>query len=203
MLSRVVKLSAAVLASAAVGSDEVPSWAVGTTCKDGMTCPDADDCCPYSAGGYMCCKKTNTVPASTCCGGGCCEEFETCCSDDKGSSCCVQQTTKCAPKSNGFPARCCPRWTVGCTSGSVGCCDPAQPWQWSLATDRPEALDPEGLGQADWNQTAWAASAAYALFVQTSTLHVMKVDVSSGRISHNLKVIPSRNKPTPAIAAPL
>ena len=28
---------------------------------------------------------------------------------------------------------CCPRWTVGCTVGSVGCCDPAKPWQTTTA----------------------------------------------------------------------
>lgn len=31
-----------------------------------------------------------------------------------------------------FCGRCCPQWTVPCNTGSVGCCDPARPWQRNL-----------------------------------------------------------------------
>eukprot|EP00755_Sulcionema_specki_P004266 Sspe_Gene.29638::Locus_14191_Transcript_4_7_Confidence_0.364_Length_1921::g.29638::m.29638 len=43
--------------------------------------------------------------------------------------CCVNEATFCVPKEGLYPSRCCPLWTVGCGVGSVGCCDPARPWQ--------------------------------------------------------------------------
>ena len=58
-----------------------------------------------------------------------CTSDETCCQDDQGYACCLNDETMCVKKSNEYPARCCPRWTVGCNVGSVGCCDPAVPWQ--------------------------------------------------------------------------
>jgi hypothetical protein len=105
-------------------------------------CVDDSTCCLISGdAGYMCCESTAAGP---CCGGkskaggGCCSKDETCCSDDDDWECCIQQSTYCIAKDTsapGLPSRCCPRWTVGCTTGSVGCCDPAQPWQWSLASN--------------------------------------------------------------------
>jgi len=65
-----------------------------------------------------------------------CTADESCCSDDKGYACCVDQVSFCVPPNASvakeFPARCCPQWTVGCSTGSVGCCDPARPWQRTL-----------------------------------------------------------------------
>ena len=64
-----------------------------------------------------------------------CTSTESCCQDSPGCSgacteCCVKQSTKCvAPRPPFATSTCCARWTVGCTAGSVGCCDPARPWQ--------------------------------------------------------------------------
>ena len=64
-----------------------------------------------------------------------CDATESCCMDYKGctgycSECCNAMVTKCVePRGTFITSTCCPRWTVGCTHGSVGCCDPASPWQ--------------------------------------------------------------------------
>lgn len=65
-----------------------------------------------------------------------CEHFATM-SKHYRYACCMQQSTYCVSKTEGseHPARCCPRWTIGCEAGTVGCCDPAQPWQWTVDTD--------------------------------------------------------------------
>ena len=75
-----------------------------------------------------------------------CTADESCCQDSKGYACCIDQTTYCVKPTDGskaYPvlpatptpptprltapqARCCPQWTVGCSVGSVGCCDPVR-----------------------------------------------------------------------------
>lgn len=46
------------------------------------------------------------------------------------SECCMAQVTTCVkPRPKFLTSTCCPRWTIGCSTGSVGCCDPARPWQ--------------------------------------------------------------------------
>ena len=91
------------------------------TCPGGnFNCEGASDksgepCCAFSPGSYGCCS-----------GGA----IEQCCSDDTGGVCCLSQPTVCVAKSTTmpYPSRCCPRQTVGCSSGTVGCCDPARAW---------------------------------------------------------------------------
>lgn len=64
-----------------------------------------------------------------------CAKDELCCQDSptcKGActECCIAQTDICVlPRGDFMTSTCCPKWTVGCTIGSVGCCDPAMPWQ--------------------------------------------------------------------------
>lgn len=56
-----------------------------------------------------------------------CSSDETCCEDSAGcsgvcSECCLNQVDKCVLPRPGFESStCCPKWTVGCSSGSVGC----------------------------------------------------------------------------------
>ena len=70
-----------------------------------------------------------------------CSADEDCCKDAPGctgacTECCVRQSTMCvAPRGPFTTSTCCSRWTVGCTVGSVGCCDPAQPWQLATSVD--------------------------------------------------------------------
>ena len=65
----------------------------------------------------------------------CTPKDETCCMDAPGctgvcSECCLKQVDSCvAPRGRFQTSTCCPKWTVACTVGSVGCCDPARPWQ--------------------------------------------------------------------------
>ena len=110
---------------------------VQATCPNGQTCGGDETCCPVdgNSGGYMCCRTTN-FPKDSCCAGACCLDDETCCFDEQGGECCLAQNTFCVQKAAGSqrPSRCCPHWTIGCESGSVGCCDPAQPWQWNLGS---------------------------------------------------------------------
>ena len=64
-----------------------------------------------------------------------CQATDTCCMDSPGctgycSECCTGQSDFCVLPRPGFlTSTCCPKWTVGCSVGSVGCCDPARPWQ--------------------------------------------------------------------------
>ena len=195
----------------------VPSFITDHKCpgSSGMSCEDDQECCPYGGGGggYMCCEQTT---ADTCCGGGCCEDAQTCCSDDKGASCCMQQSTFCVQKtsSSGLPSRCCPRWTVGCSTGSVGCCDPAQPWQWNIAATASTAntritsasasvrITSHGRSRNDTHEHFGASASvvraggptvAYALIVSgwasgKSSLIALTIDTASGKIAKKIAV---------------
>ena len=115
MLSR---LSLLVLVSAPLASASFLSAVVGDhTCPGGQqTCTDSEPCCAFDPNSYGCCG-----------GGG----TESCCSDDTGGVCCVLEPTSCVSKNAQYPypARCCPRETIGCGAGTVGCCNPARAWQ--------------------------------------------------------------------------
>lgn len=158
-------------------------------CKDdSQTCADDATCCPFGDG-YGCCETT-TVSSGPCCGEGCCSAFETCCADSEGEACCMQQSTYCVQKDPSFPtlpARCCPRWTVGCDTGSVGCCDPAQPWQWSIAEKRSIIANNspivDDFDNSDENIEDGAV--AYALMVSGSAkvaLSAWTIDISTGEV---------------------
>jgi hypothetical protein len=80
-----------------------------------------------------------------------CSADESCCQDSPTCSgacteCCVAQSTMCVLPRAGFTtSTCCPKWTVGCSIGSVGCCDPARPWQLgagAAATPISVSVDP-------------------------------------------------------------
>ena len=127
-----------------------------------------------------------------------CTSDESCCADTKGYSCCIDQTSFCVTSTGdpvyGYPARCCPQWTVGCSVGSVGCCDPAQPWQRSIekagvAEQRPPVqLHPRPpLGDN-------ATVTAYALFSGghgsggSSDLNCLTIDAATGIIVNMVSV---------------
>ena len=132
-----------------------------------------------------------------------CTSDESCCADTQGYSCCIDQTSFCVPSTGdpvyGFPARCCPQWTVGCSVGSVGCCDPAQPWQRDLdstatpttTTDHHQKRrDPVHLPPPSANSTV----TAYALFTGghgsggASDLSCLTIDAATGNISNMVAV---------------
>ena len=156
------------------------------------TCPDSATCCPDEAGSFLCCRTTN-IPVSaggTCCGGDCCSDGESCCSDDTGSTCCVVQNTYCVTKdaaAPSYPSRCCPRWTVGCTAGSVGCCDPAQPWQRSIGVS--EGLGAPSTAAKRRSPGQWRADGtAFALVVSgaepaSKSLLSLSIDMSTGDVT--------------------
>ena len=189
-------------------------------CPGGQqTCADGDTCCDMGgSSGYMCCETTLQGPccgAQSAAGGGCCTADETCCSDDKDYACCMQQNTYCVAKDRSMPtlpARCCPRWTVGCETGSVGGCDPAQPWQWSLNAANGKA--PVGgakevsmAGRRSQQRREAAASptissnrTAYVLVVSgiIGGLEGMTVNVATGAIETRTRIKPSDFDDDPA-----
>ena len=73
------------------------------------------------------CGKGSSAPV--------CTSDESCCMDSPGctglcTECCNNQLTTCVlPRGSYQTSTCCPKWTVPCTVGTVGCCDPARPWQ--------------------------------------------------------------------------
>ena len=130
-----------------------------------------------------------------------CTADETCCQDDTGFACCIDQTTYCVPQETGqkaYPARCCPQWTVGCFVGSVGCCDPARPWQRVLALDAPQHTVTPGKPSKRIGYVAQGGSGAlpatvYALFTSSSLaanadLNALTIDVATGAITKNVKL---------------
>ena len=133
-----------------------------------------------------------------CCGGGCCTDNQSCCSDAKGYSCCMTQNTFCAPvgTSSGYPARCCPRWTVACEIGSVGCCDPATPWQTAVqATAAEDAIPAAATNVPSTSEAGLAAlpPTAFALVVSGArsagkALLSLTIDTSSGKITRKAAV---------------
>eukprot|EP00037_Helgoeca_nana_P017254 m.163433 g.163433 ORF g.163433 m.163433 type:complete len:529 (-) comp23907_c0_seq1:223-1809(-) len=204
-MTRVFVMMVAAFVGSASGAATVP-WvdriAEWHECPGGgQECADDSSCCSAgSSGGYLCCQNI-TMKGGPCCDDGCCTEGETCCSDDKGSSCCLAQTTYCVAKGAGssFPARCCPQWTVGCEVGSVGCCDPAQPWQWTIAAGTVDAAATRPRPQPSI-PTPTAASfhattptEAYALVVSgwdstESSLIALTIDTASGNITKKIQV---------------
>ena len=126
-----------------------------------------------------------------------CTSDESCCQDSGGYACCILQSTYCVAKDPAlsYPARCCPQWTVGCSVGSVGCCDPARPWQRVLAEDAT-TTSRVAVGQASYvsvgsaspTSGGAAASTVYALFTSTiaSDLTCLTIDAASGAITSSI-----------------
>eukprot|EP01063_Lacrimia_lanifica_P031066 TRINITY_DN504_c1_g1_i1.p1 TRINITY_DN504_c1_g1~~TRINITY_DN504_c1_g1_i1.p1 ORF type:complete len:422 (+),score=110.02 TRINITY_DN504_c1_g1_i1:34-1299(+) len=117
--------------------------------------------------------------ASDPCG---CLAGSSCCRDTPDPSsqyvCCVEAATFCAAKDDKYPARCCPRWTVACSVGTVGCCDPAHVYNMPATLPAPvprAAPTVEGSG----------GTTVYALVVSgifSAGLHAMSVDPATGRV---------------------
>ncbi len=112
------------------------------------------------------------------CGDIYCSSDETCCKDYPGAisetECCVTMVTDCiAPRGPFTTSTCCPRWTVACTAGSVGCCDPARPWQIETATvkekRRRSHLRKAELADEAAHAATGAAPAATGAAVTTTT----------------------------------
>lgn len=100
------------------------------------------------------------------------------------SECCLKQVEACTPPRGPFTAAtCCPLWTVGCVVGTVGCCDPARPWQQGktsssflsarqpnnrLSASKPPPLVPNGAEAApvETSPSRAATRIGYAVFTQ-------------------------------------
>ncbi len=169
LLAAAVGRAAAAATVARDGGASSPAGG-GHTGPDGQqTCLDGQPCCAFDPTEYGCCD-----------GGG----TEACCADDQGGVCCVSQPTVCVPKGadgGGYPARCCPRETVGCGAGTVGCCNPARAWQ------RGPPLNPPS-----------AAAAAAAASSSSSSAFAEDV-VNSARARRPRQLLSDSRGPTPAV----
>eukprot|EP00295_Goniomonas_pacifica_P019651 CAMPEP_0175866022 /NCGR_PEP_ID=MMETSP0107_2-20121207/33983_1 /TAXON_ID=195067 ORGANISM="Goniomonas pacifica, Strain CCMP1869" /NCGR_SAMPLE_ID=MMETSP0107_2 /ASSEMBLY_ACC=CAM_ASM_000203 /LENGTH=420 /DNA_ID=CAMNT_0017183513 /DNA_START=40 /DNA_END=1302 /DNA_ORIENTATION=- len=119
----------------------------------------------------------------------------------------------CVPIRPGFlTSTCCPKWTVGCSAGTVGCCDPARPWQLALSKGQRAAVFPETLLRSPSQRNRWsnadptpfapehdatvpqqvesATVSAYALFPHPikSAVKAIGLDISSGAVAHSVDV---------------
>ena len=139
-----------------------------------------------------------------------CTSTEECCQDSPGCSgacteCCVKQSTKCvAPRPPFATSTCCARWTVGCTAGSVGCCDPARPWQnigvsQTVSLRKPNAVAREAAAAAATASvveepvhpaTRASSVIAHALFTKSVSngLTALTIDVASGNVTSKADV---------------
>jgi len=113
----------------------------------------------------------------------------------------MQQNTYCVQKNaqSSFPSRCCPRWTVGCAVGSVGCCDPAQPWQWTI-NSQPQPTDLASATSANTFVPNADSATAYALITSgwasgDSALFALTIDTGSGNITSKVQVKDFRDDP--------
>ena len=117
MISQLLTLTLFPLISATIPSSFLHDVVQDHVCPGGtFSCAGDQPCCAFAP------KEEG------CCSGG---SIESCCADDTGGVCCLSQPTLCIPKNINlpYPARCCPRETVGCSAGTVGCCNPARAWQ--------------------------------------------------------------------------
>ncbi|KAJ1636886.1 hypothetical protein T492DRAFT_956916 [Pavlovales sp. CCMP2436] len=182
--------------------------------REGGTCPAGELDCTGGAGG-LCCPPAHPWPEgqreATCCGGGCCSAQQTCSEiSELDAACCSDQLTRPCPAIGNYPARCCGRWTVCCAVGTVGCCDPAQPWQAdsaaartarlssSSATRQPHAAASTPLAESSALKAATFArleasttraegsSVVYALLLQIAQLSVHTI--ASGKLVNTAAV---------------
>eukprot|EP01064_Diplonema_japonicum_P018528 TRINITY_DN27228_c0_g1_i1.p1 TRINITY_DN27228_c0_g1~~TRINITY_DN27228_c0_g1_i1.p1 ORF type:complete len:433 (+),score=68.02 TRINITY_DN27228_c0_g1_i1:42-1301(+) len=111
-----------------------------------------------------------------------CSSDETCCKDDAGYSCCVDVETFCVQKTSPqYPSRCCPNWTVGCQAGSVGCCDPARPWQRALGSSTP--VPPSTSATA-----TTVNSTMYAIFTAGLNIHLEALTIEPSGATKRLSI---------------
>jgi len=142
----------------------------------------------------------------------CDNSTELCCKDSPDCSgacteCCVKQNTYCVPPRGGYAtSTCCGLYTVGCTVGSVGCCDPARVWQYiggsqpkQLGIRKPhswhmpstDTLEHENLDSTRmFSQGAPSSSTAFALFTDTvrSGLSCYEIVPATGKVTAKRKV---------------
>lgn len=162
-----------------------------------------------------CCTPSHPWPqgqaAATCCGGGCCTHMSTCSAvDEPDGACCSDQVTRPCAAVGAYPARCCGRWTVCCSVGTVGCCDPALPWQGEsgralaapagalqphAAASMPHAqLALQGLDPSTTLEPSAAPPSARplgvlrALLLEVSQLSVATIDPASGKVLSSARV---------------
>jgi len=127
------------------------------------------------------------APAQQCKQVYCDPRTESCCKDQTGSECCVLQSTMCVPPRGGFATTtCCARWQIGCVVGSVGCCDPARPWQFLGAEFESDLLFHAAAGEIPAAPTVAAppsAATGFALFSKalSSELVTLTIDLASGQ----------------------
>ncbi|KAG8468024.1 hypothetical protein KFE25_007076 [Diacronema lutheri] len=180
-------------------------------------CPAEQVAC---TGSGTCCPPAHPWPEglrdATCCGGGCCSPGTTCSAPtEPDGACCTDQPTAPCPAIGAYPARCCGRWTVCCSVGTVGCCDPALPWQGELgaaldatlpavaarrtphlfAASLPASraqddamvhlLQPDILAAA---LPARKSAIVRALLLDVSQLSVVAIDASSGKVISSSRV---------------
>jgi len=129
------------------------------------------------------------VSADSPCGQGSSE-----CDDSPGEfgECCIDQSTYCiAPRGTFVTSTCCPRWTVGCTAGSVGCCDPARPWQ-LIAAQKTRASNATRSAAPDAPLLAKAepTTVGFAIFTESlkSALSAATIDLSTGEVTSRTDV---------------
>eukprot|EP00756_Hemistasia_phaeocysticola_P001096 Hpha_TRINITY_DN10793_c0_g2::TRINITY_DN10793_c0_g2_i1::g.43525::m.43525 len=130
-----------------------------------------------------------------------CSATETCCFDYAGCTddcweCCISQSTFCvAPRGTFQTSTCCPKWTVPCTVGSVGCCDPSTPWQF-LAGSGPANVSKAALRRPTMPSAVLASTldegnqvrtlsgqTAYALFTTQTGLQALSIEILTGAVS--------------------
>lgn len=91
-----------------------------------------------------------------------------------------------------YPARCCGRWTVCCALGSVGCCDPARPWQLGVEAQRsmaePADIDLAEVADARAGGAREPSEAVYVLLTDGHRLRTLSVDSGTGRTSSDRAV---------------
>ena len=146
-------------------------------------------------------KECGSDPAAPFCG-----DDETCCMDSPGctgvcSECCLNRVSQCVLPRAGFKtSTCCPKWSIGCSSGSVGCCDPARPWAPSATTTPIKSVRTPNRLRASVSPTGQAlvedlpttvaptsgGKVAYALFTKAllGGLTAFTVDVATGATTH-------------------
>lgn len=140
------------------------------------------------------------------CGDIYCASDETCCKDFPGAQeqteCCITMVTECvAPRGPFTTSTCCPKWTVGCTLGSVGCCDPARPWQLESAmpradqaTERLPNLHSAAMRQISRDPPSSKALSnltGYALFPLDTLfpgMHAFAFDASTGVVTSKVAI---------------
>lgn len=115
-----------------------------------------------------------------------CASGSTCCRDSPDADamweCCMDRSTACVAADGYFTSRCCPKWTVGCLVGSVGCCDPAAPYQmpWGTGAARPAGKPAAAPEAGATGVVAYALTQRAGAF--KAVLEVRAIDPATGGV---------------------